>query len=264
MTSGPKRPIDTDFSPIDNTSAMPLFLQIVGQFEAALRTRRILPSDMLPAEPILCEQFGVSRKTLRRATDHLTRLGLIRRIHGVGTVVTEEAWIDGFSAVRSIYDDLISARRTPETRLLSQERVIVDAALSESTGFEVGTDVLSLVRLRLADGRPVAVLENIVLSKIGAIGEDEINGSFLELMKQRGLHSHIIKQEITARFPAADQIELLDVAPGTPILCEIIQSIDADGAMLNYSSNFYHPLNHRMKAVTFVSDSASSAPGGLA
>jgi len=249
----------TSFHPVDHNSAMPLYLQIVGQVEAGLRTKRVTPSQMLPAEPVLCEQFDVSRKTLRRATDHLVRLGLIRRIHGVGTVVTDEAWVDGFSAVRSIHQDLMSARRTPETKLISAAPGLVDSALSERTGFPVGTAVLVITRLRLAEGRVLAILGNILLSRIGALDEAELAGSFLDIMRRRGLDSHIVRQEISAHQPTQEQADLLEISRETPILCETLQNVDADGEVLNYSTNFYHPVNHRMMAVTFVEE----FPGGM-
>lgn len=240
------------FSPADQSSAMPLFLQIVGQVEGALRARRLKPSQMLPAEPVLCEQFNVSRKTLRRATDHLVKLGLIRRIHGVGTVVTDEARVDGLSAIRSIHHDLISARRTPETRLVSATPGIIDIALSERTGFPVGAEVLFITRLRRAEGLLIAILNNVVSSRIGLPEEDELAGSFLDVMNRRGLHSHIVRQEITARLPTQEQALLLEITPTTPILCETIQNVDAEGEILNHSMNLYHPSNHRMTAVTII------------
>lgn len=239
------------FRPIDKGSTLPLFLQVVDRFEAALRTGRLRAGQMLPPEAELCAQFGVSRKTLRRATDHLAKLGLIRRTQGVGTVVTEEARVDGLSARRSLHAELVSARRTPETRLLSQRKLVVSAELSRETGFHVGYELLHLRRLRLADGEPYALLENLVQTRyVGEIGPDDVAGSFLELLRHRSMLSELIRQEIDARMPTEEQADLFGIATTTPLLRERISSFDKEGEVFVVSTNFYHPVNYRMTTVT--------------
>src|ERR1700712_4148775 len=46
--------------------------------------------DALPSEQSLCDQFGVSRITVRRALADLAEVGLIERRHGIGSFVTDE------------------------------------------------------------------------------------------------------------------------------------------------------------------------------
>lgn len=239
------------FEAIDQCSTLPLFLQVVDRFESALRTGRLRAGQRLAPEAELCAQFGVSRKTLRRATDHLAKLGLIRRTQGSGTVVTEEARVDGLSARRSLHAELVSARRTPETRLLSQRRIIVDSGLSLATGFHVGSELLHLRRLRLADGVPHAILENLVPTlHVAELRGDEVSGSFLELLHRRSLASAVIRQEIEARMPTEEQAVELGIATSTPLLCEMISNLDASGEIFHRSTNFFHPVNYRMTTIT--------------
>lgn len=189
----------------------------------------------------------MSRKTLRRATDHLAKLGLIRRMPGVGTVVTEEARVDGMSARRSLHADLVSARRTPETRLIVQERCLVDADLSNRTGFHVGCELLHLQRLRLADGEVYAILENLVPTHhVRELRPEEVAGSFLDLLRRRSLVSGPIRQVIEARMPTLEQAALLGIAVSTPLLCERISNFDANGEIVHCSTNYFHPVNYQM------------------
>ena len=45
------------------------------------------PGANLPAEPELCEEFGVARGTLRQALSKLEQMGYVRRERGRGTFV---------------------------------------------------------------------------------------------------------------------------------------------------------------------------------
>ncbi len=248
------------FEPVDADSDLPLFLQVVGEFERALRTGRLRAGQKLPTEAELGAQFGVSRKTLRRATDRLEKLGLIQRTQGAGTTVTEEARIDGMSPRRSLHTELLRARRAHETRLLSQTRIMVDAALSRETGFHVGCALLHLRRLRFADGAPYAILENLVSTRhLPKLTEQEVPGSFLDLLRRRGLRSELIRQRIDARMPDADQVALLGIEATVPILRERISNIDAEGEIFNLSTNFFHPENYQMATVAFADHPLSAA-----
>ena len=248
------------FGPVDGGSDLPLFLQVVGAFECALRTGRLGAGQKLPTEAELGAQFGVSRKTLRRATDRLEKLGLIRRTRGAGTVVTEEARIDGMSPGRSLHAELTRALRVPETRLLSQARLEVDAALSRETGFHVGCALIPLRRLRLADGAPYAILENLVPARhLPALAEREVAGSVLDLRHRRGLVSALIRQRVDARLPDPDQAALLGIEAAIPVLRERIFNVDAEGEIFNLTINHYHPENYQMTRVAFADHPLSAA-----
>src|SRR5438105_961618 len=47
----------------------------------------VQPGSLLPSEKVLCEQYGVSRVTLRASMISLQESGLIKSRHGVGWVV---------------------------------------------------------------------------------------------------------------------------------------------------------------------------------
>lgn len=65
----------------------PLYLQLERELRARIDSQEFAPGAALPSEEQICEQYGVSRITVRRALDGLTAQGLIVRRHGVGSFV---------------------------------------------------------------------------------------------------------------------------------------------------------------------------------
>lgn len=74
-------------TPLQRDSGIPLYVQV-----SEILMQRILkgewdPGASLPAEPELCEAFGVARGTLRQALSKLETMGYVRRERGRGTFV---------------------------------------------------------------------------------------------------------------------------------------------------------------------------------
>jgi GntR family transcriptional regulator of arabinose operon len=72
---------------LQRDSGIPLYAQV-----SEILMQRILdgewpPGTSLPAEPDLCEEFGVARGTLRQALSKLESMGYVRRERGRGTFV---------------------------------------------------------------------------------------------------------------------------------------------------------------------------------
>lgn len=67
---------------------MSLTDQLAVGIEDRIRRGEFAPGDILPSERRLCQVCGVSRLTVRRALKLLTEKNLIRKHHGVGSVVS--------------------------------------------------------------------------------------------------------------------------------------------------------------------------------
>ena len=86
--------------------------------------------DVLPTEPVLCEEFGFSRTVVREGLKLLEQRGLVRVEQGRGTTVQPRAAWDlldpdvlrialAYDDALSLLDDLISVRRVLEREMAS-------------------------------------------------------------------------------------------------------------------------------------------------
>ena len=81
-----------------------LYREIVETLQEQIQARSLQAGDQIPTEQELSERFGVSRITSARAVRELETLGMVRRIRGKGSFVTEETeW-----AVNNTRSSLIS------------------------------------------------------------------------------------------------------------------------------------------------------------
>jgi DNA-binding FadR family transcriptional regulator len=61
--------------------------QVVSRFEEAILSGQLAPGDQIPSEREISAEMGVSRSVVREALNRLASLGLVRSVHGSGTLV---------------------------------------------------------------------------------------------------------------------------------------------------------------------------------
>ena len=68
--------------------------QVMNEVLDAIRSGEIGPGEKLPSEHELCEQFGVSRPSIKTAIDRLNLLGIVEQKVGDGTYVKDSSTSD--------------------------------------------------------------------------------------------------------------------------------------------------------------------------
>ena len=120
------------------------FHAIVDQVRADVFARRRRPGDRLPPEPVLAEQFGVSRMGVREALRVLELQGLVEVRHGYGGGVFV-AEPNGTALLGALEDSLRQGQVGADE--LYQARVLVEPAIAR---LAVARDADALAA-RLAD-----------------------------------------------------------------------------------------------------------------
>lgn len=212
------------------------------------------PGDKLPTEPLLANQLGVSRATLREAMRTFETQGLLLRRQGVGTFVLRPTQVleSGLEVLESI--DTLAQRKGLQVSLGS-----IDVEERQATGdecqaldLEEGCQVISISREIHADNRPVAFLVDILPLEI--LSPDEIEpgfgGSVLDLLIERG-DPKLVNSHCEIAAVAADSItaRALQIQRGDAILKFSSKLFAVDGKVVDCSYSYFLPGYFRFHVV---------------
>lgn len=131
--------------------------EIVVAIKARIDDATYAAGSRLPTEAQFCDEFGVSRATVRTAIKELDVIGLVSTRHGLGTFVRSIPYVqDGLEKMGSISDSIRSSGKTPGMDYA--RRTVRTVSLDEAERMTVPTDtqVLELRRRITADDEVVA------------------------------------------------------------------------------------------------------------
>jgi DNA-binding GntR family transcriptional regulator len=226
--------------PLDRSSPIPLYFQISENLKQAIEDGTLQPGDRLDNELDLTERLGVSRPTVRQAVQRLVEQGLVVRKRGLGTVVQPPRILRSV-ALTSLYDDLLASHRAPETTVLSVAEAEADAEAAAALALPPGAPVLSLERLRLADGTPLALMHNVLPVGVldGQPQEALTKMGLYELLRRRGVQMHAGEQVIGARQATAREAGLLQAPRSATVLTMVRTSSDTAGKPVEHGRHAY-------------------------
>jgi GntR family transcriptional regulator len=206
--------------PLDKGSHIPLYLQLTAQLTDLIHTGELKPNHRLPSERELSEMLNVSRITTRLAVQELLEGGLVYREQGRGTFVAEPK-MRGVQAFTSFTEYMRNHGLTPGSIILNQELVGVDETLANTLHINVGDPAIHLVRLRMADQRPVAVQSAYLPSRMfpGLENENLKDRSLFEVLRKKYfVHPVWTEAAVEASSATPEQARLLEIKTGEPVL----------------------------------------------
>jgi GntR family transcriptional regulator len=206
---------------LNPNSRLPLYHQLYELLQTRIRSGEWEPGDLIPAESELTTRHGVSRITVRKVLDMLTREGLIVRARGRGTFVAHPKLAHGMTRIVSFTDDMRQRGFTPSTRVLFSGLMPASATIAAALNVPEGEELARIQRLRLADGEPLCVEDSLLVHRhLPGILENDFAAKSLREVKHQmfGILWARAKQTIQAVASPAEIARLLSVKPGAPIL----------------------------------------------
>lgn len=184
-------------------------------------SRGLFPDGALPNEEALCERFGVSRITVRRALADLAALGVVERRHGRGTFVLGLPEPSRPAPSLSVIDSL----RKTATETVVQVIEVLQAVPPNDVGrllqLPPAEQAMHALRLRVnRRGEPAMLTDVWVPAHLARrVTESALKKKALyEILMAQGVKFGRVVQEISATVGDPQRAGLLRTEVGAPIL----------------------------------------------
>jgi GntR family transcriptional regulator len=212
---------------VDRRSPIPLYIQVRSRLMTIVNSWPD-PGKLFHTEDELTAAFGVSRVTLRGALAELVEAGYLKRTRGAGTRVTARKVEERLQLGRNLKKKWGEGERM-HVAVLAFDRIGAPADIAAELGIEAGADILSIKRLRSTDLSPIAIDWRFVPGPLAdRIGREDARTGIYGALARAVAFDHV-RMEIEGGLSGAEEVELLLMPPGTPILTQHFVVYDKTG-----------------------------------
>ena len=206
--------------PLNKNSPVPLYIQLYSRLAEKINSGDFQAGEQIPTERGLAETLNVSRITARQAIDALVESGLVYREQGRGTFVAEPK-MRGVIGFTSFSENMIARGMHPSSLIIKQNLTYVDEQLQKTLKIGPNEQALHLVRLRLADDKPVALQTAYLPQNLCPGLESEPLGSqsLYAILRQRyAINPAWTEAEVQAQAASSEEAHYLQIEKNDPVL----------------------------------------------
>lgn len=214
----------------------------------------------LPTEPELCDRFGVSRITVRRAVADLEQMGMVTRRQGRGTFVSVPRSTIGTMAMGG-FSDHVSGVGATQRRVMRAEVLEADAETARQLRVEPGSQIFRLVRVFLLDGVPLSIDDSSYsLERYPGFDAliDEKTSTYQVLREHYGVHFHEVERRIRVSFATEETSLWLDRPENDALVLIEKTAIDRGGQIIHVSRVETVPSRLELKMTAREEESPAS------
>lgn len=142
---------------LNENSPVALYYQLKEILTQKIVQNELVVGERLPTEFELCEQYGVSRITVRQALNELEQDGLIYRKQGVGTFVATPRIEQSLTSFYSMSEEFRKRGLTPRTEVVEFSKELPPKKIAKALELGEGQPVYYIKRLRFADDTLMAI-----------------------------------------------------------------------------------------------------------
>jgi GntR family transcriptional regulator, N-acetylglucosamine utilization regulator len=197
------------------SQVFPLYAQLKERIIDLIADRVYAPGDQLPSQRELIDEFGASHMTVRRAINELIQEGVIHAIPGKGIFVSQPKQQAEPIPLRGFTEEMGRRGMKASSRILAAEIISASTMLARVFETEVGTPLIYLRRLRLANLEPIAIQAAYLCHEFcpGLLDHDLEEGSLYDLLHNEfGLAFGRANYSFEAVLADEEQAALLNAA----------------------------------------------------
>jgi len=219
-----------------------LYVQVIEHIKRDIEAGRFKENEKFPSEFELARTLGVSRATLREALRVLEEEKVIVRKHGVGTFLKPRPlFSSGIEELSSVSTMIRNAGMKPGTIFMEVSDAPAGEECSEKFGCKKEESIVTIKRVRTADGEPVVYcIDQVRAGNLRADSTELMKTSLFDALEQDGkIH---ISQAIAHIEPVGYDQEassILRCGVDVPLLVLLQKHYTETGEMVLLSKNYF-------------------------
>ena len=207
--------------------------------------------DLIPTEMELSKMYGVSRVTIRKATDNMVAKGYLYRTSGVGTFVKQVSVTSKVTSLRGFTDEITDLGMVPRSEVDAFSLQKVPRHIANILNLNEGDMVFYIKRKRFADDE-LFVIETTWMSAdlYPDMSIQVLQGSkyhfFEDTKKLKIAYSYHV---VTPIHPPAQIAELFGIDQDTPIIKVGNTTYLENGQIMDYSELVLNSPKYQLRYI---------------
>lgn len=230
---------------IDHNSAIPLHAQVETILRELISEKEYQEGKFLPNEVDFAKRLGISRNTVRQATNKLVNEGLIVRKKGVGTKVADK------HKVITRLDNWLSFTQEMKEKGIKVKNFDLDVRyakpekeVAEFFGVKEDRDLIRMERLRGTEEGPIVNFISYFHPRVDIKPDEDFSIPLYQILEEKyNTVAKTSKEEITAMLADKTLAKKLKVKIGAPILLRKRYVFDPGKRPIEYNLGFYDASN---------------------
>lgn len=224
---------------IDHKSKLPLHIQVEELLRKLISQPEYQNGSFLPKEVELANRLGVSRNTIRQATNKLEYEGLLDRKKGVGTKATQRQLSTSLQDWQSFTREMSKRGIHIDNLQLSLGKAKADEKMARFFNIPEGTSLCKLSKLKGVDGEPIVYFESYFHPRIILTENDDLNRPLYELLSEKFDIIVVRSSEHIKALAAGSIAKKLQVESRSPILFRERFVYDPGDRPIEYNVGYY-------------------------
>ena len=225
---------------INHKSKVPLHFQVEELLRKMVEAPEFKKGAFFPKEVELANRLGVSRNTIRQATNKLQHEGLIVRKKGVGTKTAGKKHLaTGLDHWYSFTQEMKEKGIHVINLELKVELVFAEKKITDFFGIAKNKKVLKLSKLKGTEGDPIVYFESYFHPRIGVNEKDDFDIPLYTLLEQK-YGVIVVRSAENISSGVADNIgKKLKIAASAPVLFRERFVYDVGDRPIEYNIGYY-------------------------
>ena len=225
---------------IDHTSPIPLHIQVEELIRNLIKEPDYQQGKLLPKEVELAKMLGISRNTVRQATNKLSHEKLLIRRKGIGTRAASNKVTTRLSDWYSFSDEMQWQGVSMINYEVSTNWEKASDEVAQGLEISEGENVLKLERVRGSEEGPLVYFISYFHPRVGLTGDEDFTRHLYEILENDyATIPFISKEEIKAMLSDELISTKLSIEEGSPILLRKRKVLDPGSRPIEYNLGFY-------------------------